>query len=133
MPPSAEEAGQVALEALARDVNELERLCLEIDASISERDWERLGAALTDSRRITHAVENAMADAKAYRTEAFDEAVFARLKQIYDYRQQRMQTLQAIHDDFGDRLRQLSRWKGYARSIAGGEKRRRSAGLDSRG
>ncbi len=124
--------GQDALEAVARDINELERLCLEIDASINERNWHRLGVALADSRRVTHSVQNAMAEATSYRTAEFDKAAFARLQQIYAYRQERMVRLQTIHDDIGDRLRQLSRWKTYARSITIGEPPRRSAGLDSR-
>ena len=122
---------QAALEAVARDINELERLCVEIDASIGERNWDRLGTALTDSRRVTHSAQNAMEDATPYRTAEFDKAAFARLQQIYAYRQERMDRLQAIHDDIGDRLRQLSRWKVYARSVAGGERPRRSVGLDS--
>ena len=127
----SDSASKAALEAVARDINELERLCLEIDASISERNWDRLGSALTDSRRITHSMMNAMADAAPYRTPSFDKASFARLQQIYTYRQQRMDALQSVHDELGSRLTHLSRWKGYARSIAGRERVRRSAGLDS--
>jgi len=130
LPPS-DNQGQEALEAVARDINELERLCVEIDASITERNWDRLGSALSDSRRVTHSMQNAMADAVPFRTAAFDKAAFERLQQIYAYRQQRMDALQEIHDEVGERLRALSRWKGYARSVAGGEGRRRSAGLDS--
>jgi hypothetical protein len=128
---SAEELGRAALEAVAKDINELERLCVEIDASITARDWSRLDTAIAESRRVTHSAENAMELAAPYRTTAFDAAAFGRLREIFAYREERMQTLQAIHDDFGDRLRQLSRWKTYARSIAGGEGSRRSAGLDS--
>ncbi len=131
MQPSAN-VGQTALEAVAQDICELERLCVEIDASITERNWDRLGAALADSRRVTHSVQNAMGDATPYRTAEFDKAVFARLQQIYAYRQERMDALQQIHDDIGERLRQLSRWKGYARSIAGAERRTRSKLFDSR-
>lgn len=128
----SDNAGQEALEAVARDINELERLCLEIDASINERNWDRLGTALADSRRVTHSVQNGMDEATPYRTEEFDKAAFGRLAQIYAYRQERMDRLQAIHNEIGDRLRQISRWKVYARSVAGGERLRRSAGLDSR-
>ncbi len=131
MQPSVD-SGQTLLEAVARDVNELERLCIEIDASINERNWKRLGAALVDSRRVTHAVQNGMGDAVAYRTAEFDKAVFTRLQEIYAYRQERMNALQEIHDDIGQRLRQLSRWKTYARGVTIGEGTRRSAGLDSR-
>lgn len=131
MQPS-DNPGQVALEAVARDINELERLCIEIDASIEERNWERLNRALFDSRRVTHSMENAMAEAMPYRTAAFDSAAYQRLAQIYSYRQQRMDHLQQIHDEIGDRLRTLSKWKGYARSVAVGGGSRRTAGLDSR-
>ena len=124
--------GQAALETVAREINELERLCLEIDASIGERNWDRLAGALADSRRVTHSVQNAMGDATPFRTAEFDKAAFGRLQQIFAYRQERMDTLQAIHDDIGERLRQISRWKVYARSVGGGERLRRSAGLDSR-
>lgn len=130
MQPSAD-SGQALLEAVAHDINELERLCIEIDASINERNWDRLGAALADSRRVTHSVQNAMGDAMSYRTAEFDRAAFARLQEIYAYRQERMDKLQAIHEDIGERLRQLSRWKTYARGVTIGEGTRRSAGLDS--
>lgn len=130
MQPSAD-AGQEALEAVARDINELERLCLEIDASITERNWDRLGAALADSRRVTHSMQNAMGDATPYRTAEFDKAAFARLQQIYAYRQERMEMLRQTHEAIGDRLRQLSRWKEYARSIGGNERRAPSTLLDT--
>lgn len=131
MQPSAD-SGQALLEAVARDINELERLCVEIDASINERDWNRLGTALADSRRVTHSMQNAMDGAVAHRTAEFDEAAFARLRQIFAYRQERMDRLQTIHDEIGERLRQLSRWKTYARGVTIGEGARRSAGFDSR-
>ena len=100
MQPS-DNVGQSVLEAVAHDINELEHLCLEIDASIGARDWNRLGAALANSRRVTHSLQNVMAEASPYRTPEFDKAAFARLHQIYAYRQERMDTLQAIHDDIG--------------------------------
>ena len=130
MQQSANE-GQAALEAVARDINELERLCVEIDVSINERNWDRLGAALADSRRVTHSMQNAMGDATPYRTAEFDKAAFARLQQIYAYRQERMEVLKQAHEEIGDRLRQLSRWKEYARSIGGNARRTRSTLLDT--
>jgi len=132
LPPSADPA-RAALEAVAKEIKELERLCIEIDAAVVDEDWPRLNAAIADSRRVTHAMENAMAEAKPYRDATFDKAAFARLQQIYSYRQERMKVVEEIHNDIGDRLRSLSRWKGYARSIGGNrESTRRSAGLDSR-
>ena len=108
MQPSADPA-RGALEAVAAEVNALERLCLDIDAAVTARDWARLDAAIAGSRKAMHAFENAMAIAIPYRDEAFDRAVFARLQQIYAYRHERLEAVQAYHDEIGDRLRQLSR------------------------
>ena len=130
MPP-LDERGQAALEHIASAIAELERLCLEIDAALSSRNWNRLNAAIADSRRVTHEVENAFGEAAAYRTPGFDEVAFARLQQIFSYRDERLASLQAIHDEIGQRLKQLSLWKTYARSFGSKDKVRRSAGLDA--
>ncbi len=130
MPPSADPARE-ALEVIAVAINELERLCLEVDGAIEARDWSRLATAIADSRRVTHAVENAMADGVAFRTPDFDKAAFERLQQVFSYRQERLESLQAIHEEIGERLKKLSLWKTYARAIGPKEPARRSAGLDS--
>lgn len=129
MQPSADQS-RAALEHIAAAINELERLCLEINAAIDARDWARLSAAISDSRRVTHEVENAMGEGAAFRTPDFDKAAFERLQQVFSYRADRLDTLQKIHDEIGDRLKQLSLWKTYARAISPKEKPRRSAGLD---
>lgn len=72
-----------------------------------------------------------MGDAAAYRTPDFDKAAFERLQQIFSYRAERLDSLQAIHEEIGERLKQLSLWKQYARAIGPKEAPRRSAGLDS--
>ena len=131
LPQSADPA-RSALEHIASAIAELERLCLEIDASIAARDWPRLSTALSDSRRVTHGVENAMAEGAAYRTPDFDKAAFERLQQVFAYRQERLDTLQAIHNEVGERLKQLSLWKTYAKAVTPKEMPRRSLGLDSR-
>jgi hypothetical protein len=130
LPPSADPARE-ALETIAVAINELERLCLEIDAAIAAQDWPRLSTAIADSRRVMHAVENAMAEGAAFRTPDFDKAAFERLQQVFSYRQERLDSLQAIHEEIGERLKKLSLWKTYARAITPKEPTRRSAGLDS--
>ncbi len=116
LPPSADEA-RTALEAVAVEINTLERLCVEIDAAFGAREWARLDRAIADSRKAMHGLENAMAEALPYRDEAFDRAAFARLQEIYSYRHERLEALRAYHDEIGNRLRQISRWKSYARSM----------------
>lgn len=131
MPPSADPA-RAALEHIAAAIAELERLCLEIDGAIDTRDWPRLSQALSDSRRVTHEVENAMGEGSAFRTPDFDKAAFERLQQVFSYRQERLESLQAIHDEIGERLKQLSLWKTYARAVSPKEAPRKSLGLDTK-
>jgi hypothetical protein len=130
LPPSADPS-RAALEHIASAIAELERLCLEIDGAIEARAWPRLAAAIADSRRVMHEVENAMGDGAAYRTPEFDKAAFERLQQIFSYRAERLDSLQAIHNEIGERLKQLSLWKTYARAVVPKDLPRRSAGLDS--
>jgi hypothetical protein len=129
--PQSADPSRIALEHIASAIAELERLCLEIDAALESRDWPRLATAISDSRRVMHEVENAMGDAAAFRTPDFDKAAFERLQQIFSYRAERLESLQSVHDEIGERLKQLSLWKTYARAIGPKEAPRRSAGLDS--
>jgi len=82
---------------------------------------ERLGRAIAESRRVMHAFENAMADAKPLRTAAVDREIFARLQRIYSVRSEQMERLGARRDELGGKLQTLSRWKEYSRSIAGSD------------
>jgi hypothetical protein len=119
-----------ALDGVAREINELERLCGEINAALDERNWARLAGAIADSRRVTHAMENAMADAMPYRDARFNQAVFARLQRIFSYRQERMRELEAFHHEVAEKLKQISRWKVYARSLGSREPIKRTTGLN---
>lgn len=113
MRPSAE----AQLETIAATVAGLEQLCNELELALRESDWPRMEAAIADTRRTMHALENAMADATSVRTVEFDEAIYARLQRVYSVRDEQMKRLATMHEETGERLRALSRWKGYARSI----------------
>ncbi len=130
MPPLGN-AGREAIDAVAREINALSAMCEEIDAGLKAHDWARMDTAIADSRRITHALEEAMAEAGPYRDDRFDAAVFQRLQEIYSFRDDRLRTLTQFHEELGERLRQLSRWKGYARSIGSSEAPRGLSALDS--
>ena len=115
MPQSAE----AVLAALHDRITQLEQLCNEIELSLRAADMSRLGVAIAHSRRLTHEFENAMGEAKPLRTEDFDQAIFARLQRIYSVRAEQMHRLAAKRDEIGGRLRTISKWKEYARSVAG--------------
>ena len=126
MPASAER------EAVEREVEELERLCETLEASLIAGKWESAAAMLRDSRRVTHAYLNAMDAAAPVRDEAFDRAIHARMRRIFDIREDQLARLRAFHAGVGERLAALSRWKQYARSIGARKGRaRQTVGLDS--
>ncbi len=127
MPASAER------DAVEREVAELERLSGELETHLVSGDWASVANALRDSRRVTHAFTNAMEAAAAARDEAFDAAVYARVRRVFDVRQDQLERLQVFHDGVGERLRMISSWKRMARSVRPKDAPRpHSVGLDSR-
>lgn len=128
MPASADAAA--ALDAVVREVAELERLCGELERSLVAGDWNEVGNALRSSRRTTHAFLNAMEAAAEYRDEAFDRTVNARMRRVFEVREDQLARLEAFHGDIGERLKTLSRWKAYAGSIGSKNAPARSAGFD---
>jgi hypothetical protein len=82
------------------------------------RRWDMLEGAIADSRRTTHAFQNAMDAAKAVRTREFDEGVFTRLRYVFAIRENQMARLQQYHDAVGERLQLLARWKQALKGLA---------------
>lgn len=106
------------LSAVESALGELEALCGRIERALMLRQWPELDAAIADSRRLTHALQNAMDDARDLRTKEFDENVFRRLRYIHAIRENQMARLQQYHDAVGERLRLIARWKSALRSIS---------------
>ncbi|MBV8434473.1 MAG: hypothetical protein JO029_09375 [Candidatus Eremiobacteraeota bacterium] len=122
-----------AREAVEREVRELERLCAELEKSLVGAEWEAASDAIAQSRRVTHAFLNAMESATAVRDEAFDAAVYARMRRVFDIRQDQLQRLEAFRAGVGEKLASFARWKTFARSIGAKKARaKHSVGLDSR-
>lgn len=101
------------------EVEQLEQLCNEMELALRETDFERLNVALADARRTMHAFENAMEAAANVRDEAFDAAVFARLRKVYAVRDEQQGRLKMHRNALGERLAGIARWREYARSIGG--------------
>jgi hypothetical protein len=119
--------------AVEQEVKELERLCGELERSLVGADWTSAANALRDSRRVTHAFLNAMDVAREWHDEAFEKAVYARARRVFDVRQDQLERLTAFRDDVGKRLQELSRWKVFARSMRSKSGApAHSIGLDSR-
>jgi hypothetical protein len=103
--------------AVEHELRELETLCGNIERALMMRRWNELDAAIGDSRRVTHALQNAMDDAQAVRDDAFDEGVYRRLHYVDTIRRNQMARLQQYHDAVAERLQVLARWKSALRSI----------------
>jgi hypothetical protein len=104
--------------AIEGALHELEALCGRIERALMFRRWSELEAAIADSRRVTHALQNAMDEARNVRTHAYDEGVFRRLRYVQAVRENQMTRLQQYHDAVGERLRLVARWKSALRSIS---------------
>lgn len=112
---------------------ELERLCVALEHDLVGGRWDEASQRLRDTRRVTHALVNAMDAAAPYRNASFEEAVTERVRRVYDLRDDQLRRLQEYHDQIGERLHTFSRWKSFARSIGAKSARpKRSVGLDSR-
>jgi hypothetical protein len=121
---------KTARKAVEVEVVELERLCSELERSLVAGDWNAVGNALRLSRRTTHAFLNAMEAAAPHRDEAFDRKVNARMRRVFDMREDQLARLETFHGDIGERLTTLSRWKAYASSMGSKRAPARTAGFD---
>lgn len=117
--------------AIEREVSELERLCSMLEAALVAGEWDDASKALHAARRTTHAFRNAMEAAAGSRDEAFDEAIYQRVKRVYDARQDQIARLTEYRDRIGGRLQTLSTWKIFARSIGAKNAPARTLGFDS--
>jgi hypothetical protein len=82
------------------------------------RRWDELNDAIADSRRVMHALQNAMDESNAVRYQEFDDEVGRRLRAVQAIRQNQMSRLQQYHDAVGERLRLISRWKAALRTFS---------------
>ena len=117
--------------AVEREVSELERLCAVLEEALVAGEWDDASKALHSSRRTTHAFRNAMEAAADSRDDAFDEAIYNRVKRVYDARQDQIARLSEYRDRIGQRLQTLSTWKSFARSIGAKNAPARTLGFDS--
>ncbi len=102
------------LEDVIAQVQSLESLCGQIERSLTSSHWDEMSAAFADSRRVTHALQNAMDAAENVRNAAFDERVFKRVRHIYALREHQLQRLRAYHEALGEKLKQIASWKRTA-------------------
>ena len=107
------------LEDVRTGVTELEVQCRELGPLIDRRDWAAFEHLLSDMGRARHAVMNAWQAAETERTPEFDTEIATRVRRVLEYREWQLRRLERFRDETGGRLQLISRWKTYARSVAG--------------
>lgn len=128
MPPSAE---NVALRAsVEREVEALEGLCAEIERALMGRDWDAFAVAMADSRRVTHAMQNAMDAAAPVRDAAFDEAIFGRARRVHAIRENQLKRLRTYNEAVAEKLGQIGNLKRFAKNIGAKNAPSRLGSLD---
>jgi hypothetical protein len=110
------------LDDVRSGVTELETQCRELGPLIDKRDWKGFALLLSDMGRARHAVMNAWEAAQPERTAEFDAEIAARVRRVLEYREWQLKRLERFYDETGGRLQLISRWKSYARSVAGRRK-----------
>ena len=73
-----------------------------------------------------------MEAAAGWRDADFDDAIYRRVKRVYDARQDQIERLGEFRDQIGQRLQTLSTWKIFARSIGAKNAPARTLGFDRR-
>jgi hypothetical protein len=99
-------------------VGELERSVADAETALIARDWQHLGELLTEQRRLTHAVANAVDETNGQRPDGFDQEFQRRLKAIELKRADQMRRLQAFNSAVGSRLAVMARAKTMRRTLA---------------
>lgn len=121
MPQSADRERLLA--AVEAELAELEALCGRLEAALMRRRWPELETAMADSRRVTHALQNAMDDALDVRDGAFDENILQRIRYVYAIRENQMARLRIFQNSVGERLQMFVKWKSAVRSMASPQRR----------
>ena len=100
-------------------VTALELQCRDLGPLIDKLDWDGLSRLLSDMARARHALTNAWEAAAGARSPDFESEIATRVRRVLDYREWQLRRLERLRDDTSGRLALVSRWKSYARSIAG--------------
>jgi hypothetical protein len=117
------------LDQVRSGVSVLEAQCKDLGPLIDRQDWNAFERLLSEMGHARHVVMNAWDAAQPERTPEFDAEIAARVRRVLEYREWQLKRLERFRDEVGGRLQLISRWKSYARSVAG--KRRNQAALFS--
>lgn|GEM_PF-3530692 len=116
--------GKEQLDEVRATLAALEQLCAPLAPLIDSRDWKGCERLLSDMARARHALSNAWDAAADSRTPQFESEVRERIQKVLTYREWHLERLKARHEEIGERLALIARWKAYSRSVAGKRRNR---------
>lgn len=122
--------GAALLAAVETQLCEFEDLCGVLEHALMQRSWPAVKSGIADSRRVAHALRNALDEAAPARTSAFDEHVRTRIARVQSIRYNQMSRIVQYREAVGERLQLLARWKSALKSIRGKRPVSRLAALD---
>ncbi len=97
-------------------VTELEQLLAAAEGLLANREWAALERSVADQRRVTHALEKAIAATSDLRPEPFDRELQLRLGHIARRRADQLRRLEAFRDAVASRLAVMARAKAMRRA-----------------
>jgi hypothetical protein len=103
---------------MVRIIVEFERSVAAAEPALLDHDWKKVGALLSDQRRLTHALANALEETQAYRPQAFTDEVNRRIRGISDRREDQLRRLIAFNHLVHSRLTMMARAREMRRGSA---------------
>jgi hypothetical protein len=128
LPPSDNHV--LLLDDVRSELAALEALCGEVERGMMARRWDQLGTVLAESRRVRHALQNAMDAARDARDERFDTEIFQRLRYLYAVRENQIARLRTYQHSVRERLSLIARWKNAARTLGSHGRKSKLGTLD---
>jgi len=111
----------------------LESLCADIERALTAKDWDAFAAAMAESRRVTHALQNAMDAATPARDGAYDASIFERARRVHAIRENQLSRLKTYNAAVAEKLGQIAKLKRFAKSVGAKNAPSRLASLDRLG
>jgi hypothetical protein len=107
---------ETAYEAVVRTIIELERVCLEADAALTERRWPDVQNSFDAQAELTGRLAGLFASAPET-APANDAKVAERVRGILGYRDQQLGRLEAYRDEISGRLSAIGKVNAFSRSF----------------
>jgi hypothetical protein len=116
--------------AVDLEMGTLESLCAEIERALTAKDWDAFSVVMAESRRVTHALQNAMDAAAPARDAAYDASIFDRARRVHAIRENQLARLKTYNAAVAEKLGQIANLKRFAKSVGAKNAPSRLASLD---